>query len=295
MNSMSSALLAQRIRAHALRMVHAAKASHIASALSIADILAVLYEPEQGLRVRPDAPHWSGRDRFLLSKGHACVAVYAALAERGFFPVDELQTYGRDFARLMNHVSHQVPGVEFSTGSLGHALPFGVGKLLAARLRGETWRCVVLLSDGELNEGSNWEALMFAAHHGLDRLTVVVDANGLQSLTTTTATLDMGDLAAKFSAFGARVSDVDGHDHAALHAALFAPARGRPTVVIARTTKGKGVSFMENQVAWHYRSPNDAQLAQALGEIADAGSSQGGEPPRGAGEATPRPGGTFHA
>jgi transketolase N-terminal domain/subunit len=172
---MNSIELARRIRLHALRMVHAARASHIGSALSIADILAVLYAPEQGLRLRPADPQWSERDRFLLSKGHACVAVYAALAERGFFPLEELQTYGRDFARLMNHISHQVPGVEFSTGSLGHALPFGVGKLLAARLRGESWRCVVLLSDGELNEGSNWEALMFAAHHRLSQLTVVVD------------------------------------------------------------------------------------------------------------------------
>lgn len=266
----SSAALARRIRAHALRMVHAAKASHIGSALSIADILAVLYQPERGLRVNPADPQWAGRDRFLLSKGHACVALYAALAERGFFPVEELKTYGQDFARLMNHVSHQVPGVEFSTGSLGHALPFAVGKLLAARLRGEAWRCVVLLSDGELNEGSNWEALMFAAHHGLDRLTVVVDANGLQSLTTTADTLNLGDLAAKFSAFGCDVDEVDGHDHAALQAALFAPPGERPAVVIARTTKGKGVSFMEQRVEWHYRSPNDAQLAQALQEIGHA-------------------------
>jgi len=270
---MNSIELARRIRLHALRMVHAARASHIGSALSIADILAVLYAPEQGLRLRPADPQWSERDRFLLSKGHACVAVYAALAERGFFPLEELQTYGRDFARLMNHISHQVPGVEFSTGSLGHALPFGVGKLLAARLRGESWRCVVLLSDGELNEGSNWEALMFAAHHRLSQLTVVVDANGLQSLTTTAETLDLGDLATKFAAFGCAVAEVDGHDHAALRGALLAPlpeGESRPRVVIARTVKGRGVSFMENEVAWHYRSPSDAQLAQALQEIGDA-------------------------
>lgn len=271
----TSLALAQRIRAHALRMVHAARASHIGSALSIADILAVLYEPGRGLRLDPANPNWSQRDRFLLSKGHACVAVYAALAERGFFPVEELATYGQDFARLMNHISHKVPGVEFSTGSLGHALPFAVGKLLAARVRqpsrGEDWRCVVLLSDGELNEGSNWEALIFAAHHGLSKLTVVVDANGLQSLTSTADTLDMGDLGAKFRAFGCEAVAVDGHDHAALHAALFAAPDGRqPRVVVAHTTKGKGVSFMEHQVAWHYRSPNDAQLAQALAEVGDA-------------------------
>lgn len=252
---------------HALRMVHAARASHIGSALSIADILAVLYDPEHGLRVNPANPCWAERDRFLLSKGHACVAVYAALAERGFFPVAELQTYGQDFARLMNHVSHKVPGVEFSTGSLGHALPFAVGKLLAARLLGQRWRCVVLLSDGELNEGSNWEALMFAAHHQLTQLTVVVDANGLQSLTTTAQTLDMGDLLLKFSTFGCEALAVNGHDHSALHDLLLKPAGAKPRVVVAHTTKGKGVSFMEDRVEWHYRSPSDAQLAQALEEI----------------------------
>lgn len=267
---MNSESFARRLRAQALRMVHRAKASHIGSALSIADIVAVLYAPEGGLlRLRPQEPDWPGRDRFLLSKGHACVAVYAALAERGFFPVEELQSYGQDFARLMNHISHKVPGVEFSTGSLGHALGFGVGKALAARLRGETWATQVLLSDGELNEGSNWEALMFASHHRLDRLTLIVDVNGLQSLTTTALTQDLGDLRAKFEAFGATVRDVDGHDHAQLREALQAAGDGQPQVVLARTTKGKGVSFMEGSVDWHYRSPNDAQLAQALAEIGD--------------------------
>lgn len=268
---MNSVAFAAQVRADAVRMVHRAKASHIGSALSIADIVALLYAPEDGLLlVKPDEPQWAGRDRFLLSKGHACVAVYAALAGRGFFPREELQSYGQDFARLMNHISHKVPGVEFSTGSLGHALPFGVGKALGAKLRGEAWRSFVLLSDGELNEGSNWEALMFAAHHKLSSLTAIVDANGLQSLTTTAETLDMGDLRAKFAAFGAEVFDVDGHDHGALRAALSAPSGDRPRVVIARTTKGKGVSFMEHSVDWHYRSPNDAQLAQALEELGHA-------------------------
>ena len=258
---------ARQVRRHALRMVHRAKASHIGSALSMIDMVAVLYAPDGGwLNVRPDEPTWPQRDRFLLSKGHACVGVYPALAERGFFPLSELETYGQDFARLMNHISHKVPGVEFITGSLGHALPFGVGKALAAHMRGETWRTVVLLSDGELNEGSNWEALMFASHHKLHRLTVLVDANGLQSLTTTAATLDMGVLRDKFEAFGAQVHELNGHDTAALRAALDAPSE-RPKVIIGHTTKGKGVSFMENSVDWHYRSPNDAQLAQALQEL----------------------------
>jgi len=268
---MNSTDFARQVRAHAVRMVHRAKASHIGSALSIADILAVLYAPDGGLlNVRPADPVWPDRDRFLLSKGHACVAVYAALAQRGFFPVEELQTYGQDFARLMNHISHKVPGVEFSTGSLGHALPFAVGKAMAARQRGQTWRTVVLVSDGELNEGSNWEALMFASHHGLGLLTTVVDANGLQSLTTTEATLNMGSLRVKFEAFGAEVSEVNGHDHAALRAALTAVDGPRPKVVVAHTTKGKGVSYMENSVDWHYRSPSDDQLARALAEIEGA-------------------------
>ncbi|MBB5206385.1 transketolase [Inhella inkyongensis] len=268
---MKPTAFARRIRAHALRMVHGARASHIGSALSIADIVALLYAPEGGwLKVRAEDPGWPERDRFLLSKGHACVVVYAALAERGFFPVDELGTYGQDFARLMNHISHKVPGVEFSTGSLGHALPFGVGKALAAQTQGNSWRTVVLTSDGEWDEGSNWEALMFAAHHRLGSLSVIVDANGLQSLTTVDQTLRLEPLADKFKAFGAAVAEIDGHDPQALREALNRPHPHQPLVVIARTTKGKGVSFMEDSVAWHYRSPNDAQLTEALGEVGDA-------------------------
>lgn len=268
---MQAADFARRIRAHSLRMVHAARASHIGSALSIADIVALLYAPQGGwLRVDPKQPDWLARDRFLLSKGHACVAVYAALAERGFFPVSELQTYGQDHARLMNHISHKVPGVEFSTGSLGHALPFGVGKALAAQRRQQSWRTVVLTSDGEWDEGSNWEAMLFAAHHRLDGLVVLIDANGLQSLTTVDQTLRLEPLAEKFKAFGAAVCEVDGHHLPNLRAALSQSHAHQPLVVIARTTKGKGVTFMEDSVGWHYRSPNDQQLAEALAEIGDA-------------------------
>jgi transketolase len=264
---LKSLAFAHCIRRHALRMVHRAKASHIGSALSMADMVAVLYAPDDGwLQVQAAHPAWPQRDRFLLSKGHACVGLYPALAERGFFPLEELGSYGQDHARLMNHISHKVPGVEFSTGSLGHALPFGVGKALAAKMAKAAWRTVVLLSDGELNEGSNWEALMFAAHHGLHGLTLMVDANGLQSLATTQATLNMGSLPDKFSAFGAQVHELDGHDHAALRAALDAPST-QPKVLVCHTVKGKGVSFMQNSVEWHYRFPNDAQLAAALAEL----------------------------
>lgn len=260
-------LLARRMRASALQMVHAARASHIASALSICDIVAVLYG--QVLRVDPAQPRAPGRDRFILSKGHSCVAVYAALAERRFITADDLLGYGKDHSMLMNHISHKVPGVEFSTGSLGHGLPFGTGKALAAKRLKAGWKTFVLLSDGELGEGSNWEAMMFAAHHGLDNLVAIVDYNKLQSLTTVDKTLRIEPLADKFTAFGWSVQEVDGHDHLALAMALGTTpwTPGKPAMLIAHTTKGKGVSYMEDKVEWHYRTPNAEQLAQALTEL----------------------------
>jgi transketolase len=263
--SLPTEKLARNIRRNAVAMVHRAKASHIGSALSIADVLAVLYGGIMSFEPRrPTAPN---RDRFILSKGHACVALYAALAEVGLIPAEQLKTYGDDFSWLMNHVSHKVDGVEFSTGALGHGLPFGVGKALAARARGQGWRTFVLLSDGEMDEGSNWEALMFAAHHKLSRLTAVIDYNKLQSLDTVANTLALEPLADKVKAFGCNLREVDGHDHAELKQALGSVDPERPTVVIAHTVKGKGVSFMENKVEWHYKNPNDAQLAQALAEL----------------------------
>lgn len=259
--------LAHRMRIQALQMVHRAKASHIGSALSISDIVAVLYG--QVLRLDPKEPAAAQRDRFILSKGHACVAVYAALAETGFFPADELLKYGQDHSSLMNHISHKVAGVEFSTGSLGHGLPFGTGKALAAKRSKQDWGTYVLLSDGELGEGSNWEAMMFAAHHQLSNLVAIIDYNKLQSLTTVDKTLRVEPLADKARAFGWAVREVDGHDHAALTTLLSKTPweAGKPSFLIAHTTKGKGVSFMENSVDWHYKSPSADQLAQALGEL----------------------------
>ncbi len=259
--------LARRIRGQTLRMVTRAKASHIGSALSIADIMAVLYG--RALRVSPAAPEHSERDRFILSKGHACVAVYAALAETGFFHQALLETYGADGSMLMAHISHKVPGAEFSTGALGHGLPFGTGKALAAKRRGHAWRTVVLTSDGEWGEGSNWEAALFAAHHSLDNLVCIIDYNKLQSLRTVDETLRLEPLHSKFEAFGWAVREVDGHDHDALIDALGdAPWEvGKPLMLIAHTTKGKGVSFMENKVEWHYRNPTPELLLAALAEI----------------------------
>ena len=258
-------LLANQIRVNALRMVHRAKASHIGSALSICDILAVLYG--EVMRFEPTNDHYESRDRFILSKGHACVAVYSTLAEVGLIPKAQLETYGDDYSWLMNHISHKVTGVEFSTGSLGHGLPFGVGKALAAKIRGEAWRTFVLLSDGEMDEGANWEAVMFAAHHKLANLTAIIDYNKLQSLDSVASTLGLEPLAAKLTAFGCQVHEIDGHDHHQISEALGKPGPEKPTVIIANTIKGKGVSFMENRVEWHYKHPNDAQLAMALEEL----------------------------
>lgn len=263
----STTQMARAIRKSALQMVHRAKASHIGSALSIADILAVLYG--KVMRYDSSDPRSPSRDRFILSKGHACVAVYATLAEAELIPHEDLLTYGEDFSWLMNHISHKVPGVEFSTGALGHGLSFGVGKALIAKSRGADWSTYVLLGDGEMDEGSNWESLMFASHHRLSNLVAVIDCNNLQSLTTVPQTLSLEPLADKLTSFGCDVSDIDGHDHESLSIALANRCPNKPRAILARTIKGKGVSFMEHQVDWHYQNPNDIQLATALQELGE--------------------------
>ena len=256
----------RQVRRYALEMVAGARASHIGGALSMADIIAVLYTDI--LRLNPADPAWPERDRLILSKGHACTTLYAALALKGFFPVDELKTYGRDESRLMSHISHKVPGVEFSSGSLGHGLPFGVGKALAAKRQGLQWRTYVILSDGELDEGSNWEAILFAPHHRLDNLVAIIDYNKIQSLGTVAEVIDLGDLTAKFRNFGWDTVEIDGHDHAQIrNACAPQPSQALPRAIIAHTIKGKGVSFMENKLLWHYRNPDPAQLEQALSEL----------------------------
>lgn len=261
----STELLAVQIRRRALEMVYRAKASHIASALSIIDIMAVLYGDVMHFKF--DQPYALERDRFILSKGHACVAVYATLAEVGIINHQQLETYGEDFSWLMNHISHKVDGVEFSTGSLGHGLPFGVGKALAGLRQKGRWKTFVLLSDGEMDEGSNWEALLFASHHNLDNLTAIIDYNKLQSLGSVSETLRLEPLVDKLKAFGAEVQEVDGHNHVELSRAFRRHSVGKPSIILAHTTKGKGVSFMENKVEWHYKNPNDFQLSAALAEL----------------------------
>lgn len=259
--------LAKNIRLQVLHMVFKAKASHVGSCFSIADIVAVLYGSV--LNLRPSNPNWVERDRFILSKGHSAAAIYAALALKGFISKNELLNYGLSGSLLMTHISHKIDGVEFSTGSLGHGLPFATGKSLAAKKNKKSWKTFVLLSDGELDEGSNWEALMFAAHHKLDNLVAIIDYNKLQSLTTVADTLGLEPLTMKLNAFGWSVREVDGHNLADIEECLKAVpwVPEKPSVLIAHTTKGKGVSYMEDKVEWHYRTPNDQQLAQAIKEI----------------------------
>ena len=260
--------LAKRIRIHSLRMVHGAQASHIASALSIADILACLYG--EVMNIYPKEPMHPERDRFILSKGHGCVSVYATLCEIGFIEETSLRTYGDDFSWLMNHISHKVDGVEFSTGALGHGLPFAVGKSLSAKIKKAKFKSYVVLSDGEMDEGSNWEALMFASHHKLNNLIAIIDYNKLQSLDTIEKTLGLEPLKDKLLSFGCEVIEVDGHNHEEILSSLKKSHKHKPKVIIAHTIKGKGVSFMENSVQWHYKSPDKNQLKAAVEEIENA-------------------------
>jgi transketolase len=260
--------LARRIRLHALMMTSRGGTAHVGSVFSMADIVAVLYG--RVLNVDPKNPRWEGRDRFILSKGHAGAGVYAALAERGFLDPRILEQHYGNGSVLSGHVSHKgVPGVELSTGSLGHGLGIGTGMAYAARLAARAHRVFVLMSDGECDEGSNWEAIHFAGHHRLGHLVAIVDYNRIQSLKPTEETLGLEPFADKWRSFRWEVREVDGHDHEALIAALQKPAApdSPPVCIMANTTKGKGVSFMENSVLWHYRNARDAELDAALAEL----------------------------
>lgn len=257
---MTSEQLAWKIRRHGIEMTHLSGGSHIGAVMSVADIVAVLYTDV--LKFRAAEPDWEERDRFILSKGHAGASIYAALAENGFFAVEELKTHYADGSRLSGHVSHHLPGVDFSTGSLGHGLSAAAGMAYAAKKDGKSHRCFVVLGDGECNEGSVWEAALFANHFRLGNLVAVVDHNHMQSLDFTENTMEVIDFGAKWKAFGWNVIEINGNDHAQLKAA-FAKAEEngvgadcRPTVIIASTIKGCGVSFMQNDILWHYRFPH---------------------------------------
>jgi transketolase len=264
---------ANLIRRRSLQMVHRAGLGHPGGDLSAADILSVLYFGV--LRIDPKDPTASGRDRFVMSKGHCSGAFYSVLTAAGFFPLEELENYMQPLSPLNGHPDrNKVPGVEANTGALGHGLPVGVGAALAAKMDGAAWRTYVLVGDGELQEGSNWEAAMLAAHHGLENLTVIVDRNRLQQGDATESTTRLEPLPAKWRAFGWAVAEVDGHDHAALLSVFrgLPIEAGKPSCVIAHTHKGKGVSFMEDRVEWHHRAPSGQELERALRELETAPS-----------------------
>jgi transketolase len=259
--------LARRVRTHCLRMTFGGKSGHIGSMMSMVELMVVLYR--KILRVDPKNPDSPQRDRFILSKGHAGGAVYATLAEQGFFPREWLDTYYKDNGKLSGHISHYVPGVEFSTGSLGHGLPVAVGMALAAKVRGDKHRIFCLMSDGDVDEGSTWEAIMFAAQHKLDNLIGIVDYNRIQALGHVKDVIQLDPLEDKFKAFGWSPQTVDGHDMQQIEDALskLPYEAGKPSMLIANTVKGKGVSFMENTVGCHYLSVSEDQLKQALAEV----------------------------
>lgn len=261
MNHWTSEQLAWLIRRHGVEMTHLSGGSHIGAVLSVADIVAVLYT--EVLKYNVDEPGWAGRDRLILSKGHAGAAIYAALAESGFFPVDELKTHYANSSRLSGHVSHHLPGVDFSTGSLGHGLSAAVGMAYAAKKdRVVDHRVYAVLGDGECNEGSVWEAALFANHFRLNNLIAIVDYNHMQSLDFNENTLELEDFGAKWRAFGWNVIEINGNDHDQLRSAFGEVDRlsqvepHKPTVIIANTIKGHGITFMQNDILWHYRFPH---------------------------------------
>ena len=267
-NGHDLAHLARIIRIDTLRMIHAAKSSHAGSCLSMADLLAVLYG--RVLRIDAARPDWPERDRFVLSKGHAAAALYAVLAEKGFFPKSWLRTFYQNGSPLAGHVTHAtVPGVEVSTGSLGHGLPLACGMALAAKRDDRSFRAFALLSDGECDEGSTWEAMLFSGHQSLDNLVAIVDYNKIQSIGRVEEVLDLEPFAAKWTACRWAVREIDGHDISKIERTLsvlpFEP--GKPSCLIAHTVKGKGVSYMEDKLLWHYRSPSEEDLEIAEREL----------------------------
>jgi transketolase len=264
--SLKAENLALKARREILKMTSMAKASHVASALSVVDILAVLYEGVAN--ISPLNREEEERDIVILSKGHAAVALYSILALKNFFPTDWLKLYCQNDGPLGGHVTSQgVPGVELSTGSLGHGLPYGLGIALSRKLTGQNGRIFVVMSDGECDEGTTWESALLANHHELNNLCVIVDRNRIQSLTYTEDTLRLEPFADKWNAFGWETRTVNGHNYGDLERMVRVQSRG-PVCIIAETTKGKGIDFMEDSVLWHYQPPDENELAKALSMLA---------------------------
>lgn len=259
---------ANTIRQKALKIIRTGNAGHVGGDMSEADILTVLFYDV--LQHDPQNPRWCGRDRYIQSKGH-CVETYLAiLGDMGYFPEDELRTYSAFGTRFIGHPNNKIPGIEICSGALGHGLSVGVGMALGARMNRSGAHVYVLLGDGELAEGSVWEAAMAAANYGLDNLTAIVDRNHLQITGCTENVMRLEPLRQKWEAFGFHTVEIDGHDVEAIRGALRTRCEGKPVLVLANTTKGKGVSFMENQAKWHHGVPDDAQFAQAIAELEEA-------------------------
>jgi len=261
---------ARRIRRHVVSMSHHGRAPHLGSALSSVEILVALYW--EAAKIDPEAYQDANRDRVIFSKGHASAALYAALAERGFFSVSELESYARPGSSLPEQMSPRcLPGIEAATGSLGHGLPLGLGMALAGRIQNRSYHTWVVLSDGECNEGSVWEAAMTAPALGLNRLTVIVDYNRWQATGRSDEILRLAPLSEKWRAFGWKATELDGHDLPGLVQTLKSTAENpsRPSAIIAKTIKGRGISFMEDDNNWHYRIPNETELAEAIRELSE--------------------------
>ena len=260
--------MACRVRMGVLEATHSAKSGHPGGSLSAADLLTYLYFQE--LNIDPENPGWEERDRFVLSKGHTVPGLYAALALRGFFPVEELKTLRQTESRLQGHPNmNTVPGIDMSTGSLGQGISCAAGMALGLKHQGKTSRVYTLLGDGEIQEGQVWEACMFAAHYQLDNLCVIVDNNGLQIDGRVSDVMSPYPIAEKLQAFGFYVETIDGHDFDRIEKAMETArnTKGRPTAIVMKTVKGRGVSFMEDRAGWHGKAPNDAEYAQAMAEL----------------------------
>lgn len=265
--SNSTIAFSKEIRKATLKMVYEANASHIGGAFSMADLLAVLYSDV--LNINPKNPTDVNRDRLFLSKGHACTSLYAALGLKGFFDLKELDNYSKNDSLLLSHASHKVRGVELSTGSLGHALPVSCGVALSAKRNAKSFKVFTILSDGELDEGSNWEAILFAQQHKLNNLIAIVDYNKIQSFGSVEDVINLHPLDKKFESFGWNVCEIDGHNHEEIFNGFEKAKQSpeKPTVIIANTIKGKGVDFMENELLWHYKSPSKEQYVNALEQL----------------------------
>lgn len=243
------------VRRQLLEISNSAKSSHLGSSLSIVDLLVVLYKKILKKNI------------FILSKGHACLAQYCVLNKFKYISNKVLKSYGKNNTILLSHVSHKVPGVEFSTGSLGHGLPYAVGRALAEKINKKKKKIYVLISDGELNEGTTWESLLFASFHKLDNLIIIIDYNKIQSLDYTKNVLKLEPLNKKLISFGCNVRQIDGHNFNKIYKSLIFKSKNKPYVIIANTIKGKGINFMENSILWHYKSPSNEELVKALKEL----------------------------